>query len=115
MAKNDEEPAFDSARAERLIGKTVLIGLTRIDKVGDVTKQSQLYGHITAFDETIATVRLDDGEDFTLPPDLEAFEQAPPGEYRLRSTGQVVVDPDLLSTWTIRAPSDGEEGDEGEP
>jgi hypothetical protein len=35
---------------------------------------------------------------------MRAFQPAPPGEYRLKSTGEIVVDPDLLSTWTIRRP-----------
>jgi len=39
-----------------------------------------------------------------LPPDLRAFQDAPPGEYRLRSTGEVVVDPDFISSWTINRP-----------
>lgn len=41
------------------------------------------------------------GEFFWLPPDLRPFQKAPPGEYRLRSTGEVVVDPDLTCGWTI--------------
>jgi len=45
-----------------------------------------------------------------LPPEPEAYEPAPPGEYRLRSTGEVVVDPDYLTTWTVGSPAD-EDGD----
>jgi hypothetical protein len=41
------------------------------------------------------------GSFYWLPPDGRAFEEAPPGEYRLRSTGEVVIDPDYLATWTI--------------
>jgi hypothetical protein len=44
-------------------------------------------------------------EEFTLPPILEAFEPAEPGEYRLRSTGEVVVDPDVLAKFRISAPA----------
>jgi hypothetical protein len=36
-----------------------------------------------------------------LPLDLEALRPAPPGSYTLRSSGEVVVDPDLLSAWTV--------------
>ena len=43
----------------------------------------------------------DDSEIYWLPPHLEAFQPAEPGEYRLRSTGEVLVDPDFVSTWTI--------------
>ncbi|GAB5895435.1 hypothetical protein [Mycolicibacterium mageritense] len=41
------------------------------------------------------------GETFTLPPAPESFSPAPPGEYRLRSTGEVVTDPDYLATRTV--------------
>lgn len=41
------------------------------------------------------------GEILSLPSDLRAIEPAPEGEYRLHSTGEVVVNPDFLSTWTV--------------
>jgi hypothetical protein len=37
---------------------------------------------------------------------LEAFEAAPPGEYRLRSSGEVVVNPDYITSWVVEAPPD---------
>ncbi|MBN7463153.1 hypothetical protein I3U64_23750, partial [Mycobacteroides abscessus subsp. abscessus] len=40
-------------------------------------------------------------ETFTLPPAPESFSPAAPGEYRLRSTGEVITDPDYLATWTV--------------
>jgi hypothetical protein len=109
----EEEPVFDAERAASLVGKSVLVGLTRIDANG-VEKQVQYFGRITAFDATIVTIRLDSGEERTLPPALDAFEEADPGEYHLRSTGEVVVDPDLISTWTIRAPAENGEDEEEE-
>ena len=51
-------------------------------------------------------VVLSDGEVLTLPPDLDAFRAAAPGIYRLRSTGEEVVDPDFTTVWTIREPAD---------
>jgi hypothetical protein len=45
------------------------------------------------------------GDVYTLPPDLRAFFPAPPGSYRLRETGEVVVDPDYTATWNITPPS----------
>ena len=106
MEDQDEGPQFDSDRAAFLVGKSVLVGLTYIDANGDVDEVVQFFGQITSFDEEMVTIARDSGEDFTLPPAIEAFEEAEPGEYSLRSTGEVIVDPDLISTWTIRAPSD---------
>jgi hypothetical protein len=39
-----------------------------------------------------------------LPPDTRAFQKASPGEYRLKSTGEVVADPDYTAMWTLRSP-----------
>lgn len=36
-----------------------------------------------------------------LPPTLEPFAKAEPGDYTMRETGEVVSNPDLLCTWTI--------------
>jgi hypothetical protein len=47
-------------------------------------------------------VTLADGDDLTLPPNPDAFRDAMPGIYRLRSTGEEIVDPDLTTVWTIR-------------
>ena len=51
-------------------------------------------------------VKLNDGEIFCLPPNLSSTKIAPLGEYRLRSTGQIVVDPDYLTTWNINIPKE---------
>jgi hypothetical protein len=108
MCEDDESPEFefDADRAASLIGKSVLVGLTYVDANGDVEEVVQFFGQITSFDEEMVTIARESGEDFTLPPAIEAFEEAESGEYSLRSTGEVIVDPDLISTWTIRAPSD---------
>lgn len=44
------------------------------------------------------------GELLPLPPDLSSTEKAAPGEYTLRATGEVVVDPDYLATWSLYKP-----------
>lgn len=33
-----------------------------------------------------------------LPPDLNALRRAPPAEYRLQESGQIIRDPDFLTT-----------------
>jgi hypothetical protein len=44
------------------------------------------------------------GETYGLPPDLRSLKPAPAGEYRLRSTHEIVRDPDYLATWVIEQP-----------
>lgn len=99
----DDRPPYWPAKAESLVGKTVLVGLTYVNARDEAVEQRQYHGVIERADERerFAVRRADTGELEWLPPDLRAFEAAFRGEYRLRSTGEAVVDPDLLSTWTI--------------
>jgi len=97
----------DDAEAARLIGKHLLVGLSYLNADGTVLSKTQIHGRITSVDKGIVTMRLHGSDkDFTLPLDLDSFEPAEPGEYRLRSTGEVVVNPDLLGSWTITSPAE---------
>lgn len=90
------------------IGKSVLIGLTWLHPDGSLDSQEQMFGRITSASRDqgflIALEGERTGETRSLPPDLRSFRVAPPGDYRLRSTGEVVVDPDLLTNWTGSRP-----------
>jgi hypothetical protein len=106
---DDAPPEWNQDKADWLIGKTVLVGITCVASDGaTVTSQSQYYGKIIAAERnkgiSIACEGQWSGQTELLPPDLRAFEPANPGEYRLRSTGEVVKDPDILSTWTVNEP-----------
>ena len=104
---------IDDANAASLIGKYALVGLTHLNADGTVRSKIQIHGRITSVDKGIVTMHLHGSdEDFTLPLDLDSFEPAEPGEYRLRSTGEVVVNPDLLSSWTIYDKAPAEDADE---
>jgi hypothetical protein len=90
-------------RFEDLIGKRVLVGITFVSADDEVLDQQQFAGTVASADpEDGVELRLDDGSSRRLPPDLDAFEAAAPGDYRLRSTGEVVTDPDFVSTWTVQ-------------
>jgi hypothetical protein len=104
--KRDDRPAWEHARAEKLVGATVLVGLTFNEPAGQ--RLEQFYGTVMSADpEEGITLRLDgsrSGEIYTLPPDLRAFFLARPGSYRLRETGEVVIDPDYTTTWDFTPP-----------
>lgn len=90
---------------EEYIGKHLLAGLTYVDHTDTVTHQVQLHGTITRITDEGIFVEQANGEgEFSLPPDVESLKPAKPGECRLRSTGEVVVNPDYVSSWTINAP-----------
>lgn len=86
-----------------LVGKTVLVGVTYVDADDEPTERVQYCGLVLhADDEGVQLRRSDTLESQWLPPRLESYVEAESGEYRLRSTGEVIVDPDYHSTWTVR-------------
>jgi hypothetical protein len=87
------------------IGKKIMVGITYLDSAGEITEQTQHVGEIIGVDDHYITVRWADGEETTLPPEVQ---DAAPGVYRLRSTGEEVVNPDLLARWSIHPPQDGQ-------
>lgn len=95
-------PTLNEERARFALGRRVLVGLTVLSSAGELIEQRQFAGSLASVDpERGLELQLDDGSSYWLPPDLRSLEEAPPGEYRLRSTGEVEQDPDYLFTWTI--------------
>ena len=89
---------------ENLIGKIILVGMTFYDKNDKFVEQKQNWGEIVAVNENTVFIKQKDGEEFSIPNDPSAIESANPGEYKLRSTGEVVENPDFLSTWNVTLP-----------
>jgi hypothetical protein len=88
----------DPSRAAEFIGKTVLVGMTYVDADDNVLEQRQWHGRIESVGELLE-IRVHGSDEIrTLLPKLSAAE---PGEYHLRSTGEVVVDPDFIATWEV--------------
>ena len=87
-----------------LLNKTILIGITRVDAQGEVVDEIQMHGVIEEASMERFSIRLSSGENYTLPPHYGNVFHAKPGEYRLRSTGEVVINPDYTATWTVHAP-----------
>jgi hypothetical protein len=87
-----------------MIGRRVLVGITYVDAQGVVVNQDQFAGIVQEVEPLVAIER-GSGDPFTLPPEPAAFERAQAGEYRLRSSGETVIDPDFITTWTVRAPA----------
>ncbi len=94
------------AFGDEYIGRSLLLGVTYTGPEGELRRQEQVVGTIMVvdFDEGIVVSCEPDGRPFVLPGDPSRVEKAPPAEYRLRSTGQVVTNPDYLAQVTIRQP-----------
>ncbi|MEA3001451.1 MAG: hypothetical protein QOH81_239 [Sphingomonadales bacterium] len=84
-------------------GSVILLGITCLGADG-TPPQEQFVGVGSIEDQqtyALIRIRCDDGEVRDYPFEARSLQRAPPGEYRLRSTGQVVKDPDFLMTWTV--------------
>jgi hypothetical protein len=81
-----------------------LLGLTYVKYSGEIIEKKQLHGIVEDISPQGIIIRMADGSAFRLPPDLRGIEVAPPGVYRLRSTGEEIENPDLLAGWTITQP-----------
>jgi hypothetical protein len=102
-----EAPEFDQDLAQSYLGRTIIVGLTYLDHAGKFLEQRQLHGEIVSAGREGIQIALHGryaGETWSMPPDLESIRSAPAGEYRFSETGEVVIDPDLMATWTINSP-----------
>ena len=89
-----------------LLGKTILVGITYYTKDDEFIEQKQYWGTVIEANDRQIRFRQKNGDVFWLPPDLSSTKLAPKGEYRLRSTGEIVVDPDFTSVWIANRDSD---------
>jgi hypothetical protein len=98
----------DRIEPSELEGASVLIGITR--ELGDGTHELEQYHGTASFEDQgdygLVIVQCSDGTDRQYPFDSRSLERAAPGEYRLRSTGEVVADPDFLMTWIVSKDED---------
>jgi hypothetical protein len=107
-------PRYGAEDAAALLGKTILLAVRYRDRGGNLTERQQLHGTIISVDEQAGIeVRLAGhraGELFRLPPEIQCCEEAKPGRYTLKGTGEVVENPDLVVTVTITELNEGESG-----
>lgn len=104
MAMGDRDQSDDQFAAE-LLGTDVLAGVTMVDHAGKVTERRQFHGRVVEASVKDGVTLVDsEGGEHWLPLDPEAYEPAEPGEYELRSTGQIVVDPTWVTKWIVNPP-----------
>jgi len=92
-------------KGEEYLNKLVMVGLTYYKTLNDteeIVEQKQIHGRIirVSYSEGVV-IELDDSTKFNLPPDLSLLQPAPPGEYTELSTGKIIVNPDLVTIWSV--------------
>jgi hypothetical protein len=106
----DERPVWDETLAKGVVGKVVLVGLTYLEADGRLIEQQQFFGTVVSADSRkgilLSLKGQRAGEQYNLPPDTCAIEIASSGEYRLRGTREVVVDPDYTVMFSIAKQAD---------
>lgn len=97
---------FDAAQAEKMVGKTVLVSLTCMNDFGDLDAFEQFSGEILRItnDDGLVLMREDTSEEFNLPPDLDHYQVAKSGDYKLAETDVVISNPDYVVEWDIYPP-----------
>ena len=93
---------FTDEEARSILGKTVLVGVAHRTMDDEVASLEQFHGKVerVSRDEGLV-LRLPTGGERIIPPDLSRLAVASPGNYRLKATGEVVVDPDFTAVWTV--------------
>ena len=92
-------PGNHSDASHHFIGKRLLVGITYLNQKAELLGLEEFHGRIVEASESgIVVERADTGALASLPPGLES---AMAGHYRLRQTGEVVVDPDFVAEWTF--------------
>ena len=93
---------------EDLLLKTCVVGVSYFDLNGALMKQNQYCGQVVKVDAEngiAITLRHTDPTvvtaDFIVPPNLDAWFKAPPGQYRHAPSGVDMENPDYLVTWNV--------------
>jgi hypothetical protein len=79
------------------------VGITYLDGTGEVTSTQQFCGHVLdVVDGVVVVDRPGQEEPAVLPADAAAYQPAPLGSYTLHGTGEIVIDPDFMTTWRVK-------------
>lgn len=101
----DTADTWNEAMSTAILGAHVVVGLTFNTSDGQLDRYEQMHGRIDVADPVrgicVVLEGLREGESFWLPPDTRGFAMARPGDYRLKSTGETVSNPDFTVQFTI--------------
>jgi hypothetical protein len=83
-------------------GKVFLIGLTFVDKDRKLIEQYQTHGTVAELTgRGLFKINRKDGSIFQMLYDKDTIKKAANGEYKEKSSGEIIKDPDFIMTWKI--------------
>ena len=83
-------------------GKVILIGINFFKSEEELIEQYQTHGTIESVtDQGVFRILKDDGSLFQIPYDPDCLWDAEEGNYTEHSTGIVISNPDLITTWNL--------------
>jgi len=101
---------FDAEFAKKLLGKSILIGVSVYDSDGKLDSQQQMHGLVKSASTTDGILILLNGsflgQEWQMPPDTSCIKVAEPGEYDLKATGEKIKNPDFLCSWEVHRSND---------
>ncbi|AEA42953.1 hypothetical protein [Fluviicola taffensis] len=84
-------------------GKVFLIGLNFIDQEGEIIEQYQTHGTVAKLTvDGFFKIRREDNSIFTITYDKDTIKAAKEGEYREKTTGEIIKSPDFIMTWEVK-------------
>ena len=104
---------LDHDKSNAMLGKIILAGITYLDANDNALEQKQFAGKVLRInnDEGVVLSSLIDGEEFFLPPHLDHYKVAAPGDYTLRAIEFTVTNPDYLCTWDVHLAQGNDDSD----
>lgn len=101
--------SFDEKKAEELIGKYILVGVTRLGSDEQALSTEEIHGKVLRVSAEDGVIILQpDGSEFGLPPLLDCYQEADEGVYSLKSSNEKITNPDYLATFNVTATQDDE-------
>jgi hypothetical protein len=96
------------AFARRFLKTKIIVSVTYFDDEFNEVETRQLWGIIAAINARQGIVVMNPNRNikFYLPPDLSCLEPAKRREYRLKPTGEILMDPGYITSWTVAMPPD---------
>ena len=99
--------------AEPEIGRRVIVCLVYTDDQEQITRSEQYYGSISRVTRHNVFISTSTGKEIRILSTY--FMYAPGGAYKLRSSGEIVRNPDMIASWSVNPANSSRTYEEWEP